>query len=130
MPTMDAATFRQILPEFSDTTRYPDGEVNFWAGLANSILPADRWEDLLQQGTAFYIAHHLAMADDAAETASTGATPGQVRGPMTGESVDKVSASYDSGAAILDGAGFWNLTTYGIRFLTLARCIGAGGIQL
>ncbi|WP_216595290.1 DUF4054 domain-containing protein [Chromobacterium subtsugae] len=130
MTIMDAATFRQLLPEFSDSTRYPDGAVSFWAGLAGSLLPPDRWEDLLQQGTAFYIAHHLAMAEGDMVAASAGGIPGQVKGPLTGRSVDKVSSSYDSGAVSLDGAGFWNLTTYGIRFLTLARCIGAGGIQL
>ena len=28
------------------------------------------------------------------------------------------------------GAGFWNMTSYGVRFLTISRSIGAGGLQL
>lgn len=127
---MDEATFRTTFPEFSDTTRYPSGAVTFWMGLGAKLLPPDRWEDLFDQGLALYTAHHLSMADMDQKAAAAGASPGQIKGPTTAKSVDKVSSSHDTAAVTLDGAGFWNLTSYGVRFLTLARCIGAGGIQL
>lgn len=127
---MDAAAFRQVLPEFKDQAVYPDPVIGFWLDLADKLLPLDRWCELHEQGMAFYVAHHLVLGKRDQEAVDVGGIQGEVKGPTTAMSVDKVSAGFDTGAVSLDGAGFWNMTTYGIRFLTLARCIGAGGIQL
>lgn len=42
----------------------------------------------------------------------------------------KVQSANDTGAVALQDGGFFNLTTYGIQFLQLARMVGTGGIQL
>lgn len=127
---MDATTFRRDFPEFANLTQYPDGAVNFWLSLAATLLPADRWSDLLGYGQELMAAHHLAIAARDQATATAGGTPGAVTGPQTSKAVDKVSASYDTASVSLSDAGFWGMTSYGIRFLQLARIVGAGGVQL
>jgi len=127
---MDAARFRTDFPEFSDTTNYPDSAVNLWLNLGEKTLAPDRWCDYLDLGLELFIAHNLAIAAGNQLAAAVGGAPGQVKGPLTSKSVDKVSAGYDSGAVALQDGGFFNLTTYGIRYLQLARMVGTGGIQL
>jgi hypothetical protein len=51
-------------------------------------------------------------------------------GPVASKSIDKVSVSYDTAAAAMKDAGDFNLTTYGVRYLRIAKMMGAGGLQL
>jgi len=127
---MDAAKFREDFPEFADTTKYPDSAVNLWMGLAVNVLPPDRWCDYLNIGIELFVAHNLTVAAGNQQTAAAGGAGGQVKGPVNSKSVDKVSVGYDSGAVSLEDGGFFNLTTYGIQLLQLARMIGTGGFQL
>lgn len=127
---MDDPTFRADFPEFASTSAYPAGTVAFYLGIAGAMLNADRWGALLDYGTALFIAHHLALSARDQNTVAAGGVPGTVSGPLASKSVDKVASSYDTGAVSLTDGGFWNLTSYGIRFLQTARLIGAGGIQL
>lgn len=127
---MDAATLRQTLPEFTDPTKYPSGSIDFWLGLGAKLLPPDRWGDLLDQGLVLYTAHHLVIATRDQQAEEIGGIPGEVRGPQSAKSVDKVSMAFDTGAVTHAGAGFWNMTSYGIRFYNLVRIVGAGGLQL
>lgn len=127
---MDAAQFRADFPEFSDTTTYPDSAVNLWLILGEKTLAPDRWCDYLDLGLELFIAHNLAVAAGNQLASSVGGAPGQVKGPTTGKSVDKVSVSYGANLVGLNNAGFFNLTTYGIQYLQLARMVGTGGIQL
>lgn len=127
---MDAAQFRQDFPEFDDNIKHPDSAVNLWLNLGAKVLPADRWEDLHDIGMGLYVAHHLSLAATNQAQAMVGGTPGQTRGPLSSKAVDKVSASYDTGAVTLQDGGFFNLTTYGIQLLGMARMVGSGGIQI
>lgn len=127
---MDAATFRTDFPEFSDTAVYSDAQVEFWLNVAVSLVNPCVWGELTNQGQELVAAHHLVLGARDQKAASVGGIPGLVNGPQSSKSVDKVSAGYDTGAVTIDGAGFWNMTTYGIRYITLARLFGAGGIQL
>lgn len=122
--------FRQDFPEFSDTTRYPDSLVTLWLTVGSSLVNECRWGELTNIGIELVTAHHLAIAARDQQAAAGGGIPGQSSGPMSSKAVDKVSASYDTGAASIADAGFWNLTSYGTRFLGLARLMGAGGMQL
>jgi hypothetical protein len=128
--TITATQLRTDFPEFADTATYPDATVAFWLSVAAITLPADRWDTLLNVGTELFTAHHLVLAAQAAEDVAAGATPGEVTGPATAKAVDKVSFSQDAASVSLENGGFWNMTTYGIRFLQLARMIGAGPVQL
>ncbi|CAJ0895973.1 hypothetical protein R77569_04551 [Ralstonia mannitolilytica] len=127
---MTPADFRTIFPEFTDPAKYTDASIEFWMGIAASLVNPDRWGVLTDQGIALVTAHHLVLAQRDQATAAVGGAPGEVKGPTASKSVDKVSVSYDTGAVALSDAGFWNLTTYGVRFMTIARAMGAGGMQL
>lgn len=127
---MDVSQFRQAFPEFDDTTTYPDALVQFWMTVAVSLVNADRWGDLTDLGIALVTAHHLALAVKDQKMADVGGVPGQVTGPQSSKAVDKVSASYDTAAVAIKDGGFWNATMYGVRYLSLAMMMGAGGMQL
>lgn len=127
---MDVSQFRQSFPEFNDTTTYPDSLVQFWMTVAVSLVNADRWGDLTDLGIALVTAHHLALAVKDQKMAAVGGVPGQVSGPQSSKAVDKVSASYDTAAVAIKDGGFWNATMYGVRYLSLAMMMGAGGMQL
>lgn len=124
-----SASFRAAFPEFSDTIIYPDAQINFWLGLAASLLNPDAWQDMLDYGTQLYIAHHLVIGARDQQVSAAGGNPGAVQGPIASKSVDKVSMAFDAQSVVMENGGFWNLTRYGIQFLTMARYVGAGGIQ-
>ena len=124
------ATFRSQLPEFSCTITYPDSQINFWSGLAVTLINPERFSDILDYATALFIAHHLAVGARDQAAANAGGQPGQVTGPQTSKSVDKVSVSYDTSATTIEGGGFWNGTSYGVRLLMLAKIYGTGGLQI
>ena len=127
---MDSATFRQHFPEFEDAGIYPDAQVTFWLTVAENLVNRVRWGGLADQGVELVTAHHMVLARRDELATSVGSVPGLMTGPQSRKSVDKVSASYDTGSATVDGAGFWNLTTYGVRYVSLARLFGAGGMQV
>ncbi|WP_261531244.1 DUF4054 domain-containing protein [Burkholderia multivorans] len=127
---MDVYQFRQSFPEFGDTTTYSDSLVQFWMTLAVSLVNAERWGELTDLGIALVTAHHLALAVKDQKMAAVGGVPGQVTGPQSSKAVDKVSASYDTAAVAIKDGGFWNATMYGVRYLSLAMMMGAGGMQL
>ncbi|VXB24819.1 putative bacteriophage protein [Burkholderia sp. 8Y] len=127
---MDAAQFRSDFPEFADTTRYPDSLVTLWLTVAASLVNADRWGELTNIGLELVTAHHLVLAARDQQAADGGGLPGQSSGPQSSKSIDKVSVSYDTGATTVADAGFWNMTSYGVRFMGLTRLMGAGGMQL
>lgn len=127
---MTPATFRAAFPEFSDAVIYPDPQVSQWLTVAAKMVNADRWDDLTDLGQQLFTAHHLAMAIADQKTAAAGGVPGKVSGALNSKAVDKVSASYDVSAVTYADAGFWNMTSYGIRFYAFMMMFGAGGIQL
>jgi hypothetical protein len=128
--TITATTFRTNFPAFADTAGYPDGAIAFWLGIAALQMNVPRWGQLLDFGTQLFIAHNLVLEKQAMDAVAAGGNPGTETGVVSSDSVDKASVAYDtSGAAALD-AGHWNLTTYGMRYISLARKIGSGGMQL
>lgn len=127
---MDSPTFRSTFPEFASTSVYPDAQVNFWLGLGITMLKPDAWGPSIDQGLALFIAHHLVVGQRDQAAVAAGGVPGDAKGIVTSKSVDKVSVSYDAASIQYEGAGFWNMSSYGIRFYRLARMMGAGGVQL
>lgn len=127
---MTPADFRQQFPEFACTTDFPDAQVEFWLGVAGAMLNAERWADLLDLGLCLFTAHHLATGQREMNAAAVGGALGAVTGPTASKSVDKVSVSYTTNALTFENAGFWNASLYGIRLMTFARYVGAGGVQL
>lgn len=128
--TVTPATFRTAFPEFADASAYPDATITTWIGFASKLLSVDRWSELLDLGTSLFVAHNLILATRDIAATSRGGAAGSGSGVVASKSVDKVSVSYDTGAATISGAGAWNLTTYGVRYLQLARMVGAGAVQI
>lgn len=128
--SLTISTFRQVFPEFHDPGLYPDVVIEFYDTVALGLLDPTRWGANLLQGESLFVAHHLAMSARDAAVSQAGGVPGEVKGPVTAKGVDKVTVSYDAQAVALTDGGFWNMTSYGIRFLTYALQIGSGGAQL
>lgn len=122
--------FRENFPEFANDTSYPDAQVQFWLDVAYKRLPACKWDDLLDLGAQLYTAHNLTLERQAGKAAASGGVPGINSGPINSKSVDKASAGYDSAVASIEGAGNYNITTYGTRFYELMLIVGAGAIQV
>lgn len=138
--TVTVSKFRTDFSEFSDTTAYPDQDVNFWLLVAvgdpaatppvNGLLNERRLRSQYDLVTELFLAHNLSLEAKAKAEASNGAAPGVTTGPVSAKSVDKVSVSYDTGGGLELDAGHWNLTIYGTRFIRLVRLFGMGPIQI
>lgn len=124
-----SAQFRVTFPVFADATVYPTPTIDFWLGLAYQLLDPGRWGTLIDYGAQLFAAHNLAI-DYASTNGGQGSAPGQITGPITSASVDKVSYSRDSSSAMDPKNGHWNLTTYGLRYIRLVKMMGAGPVQV
>ena len=124
---MTPADFRARWVQFADPVRWPDTLISFYSTLAEKSLPPSRWLDLLPEGTALFIAHNLAL-----DAMSAGRIPGRISGAgiVASKSVGPAAVSYDNHLFMLPNAGHWGMTVFGLRFLQMARMIGAGGVQL
>jgi hypothetical protein len=129
-PVINADQFRAKWNEFTDPAIYPDSQITFWIAIATLFLNRCRWGNTYLFGIALYAAHNIVLEAQARETAEGGGIPGMTRGVITGESVGQVSLSYDAIPAVEENGSYWNLTQYGIRFLHIARMMGAGPIQV
>lgn len=127
----DIAQFRQHFPEFGDTVRYPDPQIEFWSSIGEICLIEDRWKTLYAQGMELFVAHNITMATQNLDVADAGGDPGSAAsGPVQSKTVGSVSKSYDSQAIAEQNAGQWNATSYGRTLIRLARMIGVGAHQV
>ncbi|MDU5474016.1 MULTISPECIES: DUF4054 domain-containing protein [unclassified Pantoea] len=123
--------FRTDFPEFSDTTRYPDPSVDFYLGMADTLLNQDVHGDKFVYLAELFTAHYVELRGRAlAVVGAGGGVNSAGGGVMTSKSVDKVSASYDVSGIINPDAGFWNSTAYGREFFWWWSMFGTGGRQL
>lgn len=127
---MDAAAFPQFTEDIA-----PDARVNFHLAVAGKLLPADRWGDLLDEGTGLYTAHRLTLELLAMKARDGTGGADAAAGPVTGETrivggvshaVTRAGAT-GQGTALAD-AGQYNATVYGQQFLQLVNIVGAGGM--
>ena len=111
------ASFRAFFPEFANTGTYTDVQINQYIAFALRRLPADSWGDDLDDGVTLFVAHWLTVSARDQAAAAAGSQPGGIEGAIASMSVDKVSVSYDAASVGLENAGFWGLSSYGLRFL-------------
>jgi hypothetical protein len=139
--TVTPASFRIDFPEFANTTTYPDSEILIWLAIASQLQNPCKWgasdpainnppKGLYDLGLELFVAHNIALEADALKTAAAGGTPGGTPGVLSSKAVGPVSAGYDTSAGIEPGAGHWNLTIYGLRYIKLFRLAGAGVGQI
>lgn len=127
---LDESNFRQTMPAFASVDDYPSAQFNFYLKLGVKLLPESRWDDLLDDGLTFFVAHYLVLYARDMSFVDIGGIGGKVIGNETAKSIDGVSKSMDVSGVMITDAGHWNQTTFGIQFYQLMRMIGAGGIQL
>ena len=128
--TMTASLFRKMLPEFADSSVYLDEIIDVWLNLAIAQLDPARWGGLWQMGVSMFVAHQLAIGRQTQLQASRGGPPGFAIGMVASKAINGVSVSYNTSASLLKDGGDFNLTIYGIRFLSFARMVGTGGFQI
>jgi hypothetical protein len=129
-PVVSVAQFRQDYPEFGSLEAYPDSAVTYYLTWATILMNPDRWMEVLPLAVELYAAHFLTEERAAFLNSITGLPAGNVPGPVTAKSVDKVSLSYDI-SSVSDGeAGDWNQTIYGRRLWRLIQMAGMGPIQV
>lgn len=122
--------FRADFPEFNSSVNFPNSSLVYWLNLAYMMLNAGRWGKLLDVGAELFAAHNIAIEARALAESQNGGIPGSQVGPLNNKSVDKVSMGYDTSSGIIEGAGHWNMTIYGTRFIKLSRTMSAGPLQI
>lgn len=128
---LTAAQFRTLQPGFADSSVYSDDAVNLYLTLAASMLDPNRWCDWRPLGMALMVAHYLSLDQREARTAAKGGIPGQGGiGILSSKSIGNVSAGYDVQSGTEANAGQWNMTTFGRRYIHMARLVGMGGVQI
>lgn len=131
---MNIEQFREAFPQFS-AELVPDTRVQFHLTLAGKLLPARRWDDLLDQGMGLYVAHQLTLELAALKAkdgtggidAAAGAVTSETKtvGSMS-HAVTRAGAS-GQGSALIN-AGQYNSTVYGQQLWQLMQIVGAGGM--
>jgi Protein of unknown function (DUF4054) len=132
------AQFTTDFAEFSNAAAYPQSSFNFYLNFASLMLtprwgqpaPAGQPNTLYDIGTELFVAHNLALEAMNQKAAAAGGVPGLSTGPVSSKGAGAVSVSYDTTAGIVADAGHWNLTTYGIRFISMLLLLGAAPIQI
>ncbi len=124
------ARFRSDFPAFSNAETFPDEVINFWLMVAKCQVNGGPWGNMWSVGVELYVAHHTVIDVRNQGEVAVGSLPGLTRGAISSESVGPVSLSYDTAGSAEEGAGHWNLTTYGTRYINLVQQMGAGPVQI
>ena len=127
---LTAIPLRTDMPEFASQVVFPDSVLNFWFNVASLLLNASRWRQMLPVAMELFVAHNAVLEALAIRGVAAGGLPGLSRGAISAEAIDKGNLSYDTSGTLELNGGNWNLTTYGSRFLRLARQFGAGPLQV
>lgn len=127
---MDISTFRTNFPEFASTSVYPDAQITFWAGVAETLLVQNVWGTSYGFAVNLYVAHEITLATQNSQAAAVGGSPGQHGGIANSKAVGAVNVAYDAATQTEKDAGWWNRTTYGQQLYRLIRMFGSGAVQL
>lgn len=127
---MDTVQFRKDFPEFSDTAKFPNQQIEFWGGMGEKLISADRFGTLYREAVELFTAHNIVLSAPSRAAAATGGVPGGNAGAVASKAVGSVNVSYDTASSMEANAGHWNQTTYGRQYIHLVRLIGQGCYQL
>jgi len=126
LPIVTYGAFVVMFPEFTDGGVYPQTQFDAWLPVAIASLNPDRLFRVWSVAVMLFIAHNMVLSARAVKSAATGQVVGDPRGVVTGKSVGDVSISYDSAAVAIQGAGYWNSTSYGMRLYKMFQSYGTG----
>lgn len=130
-PPYTDQTFLMAFPAFNDASKYSFPQRNFWLQLALNSLDQARWGQDYEIGLYLFTAHHLSLFGG--DTKGKVGRPGQIPFPTGSKSVGSVSVGYDTSllsTLAAQGAGFWGLSMFGLRFWQLVQTVGMGGVQI
>jgi hypothetical protein len=129
--SITTTSFRQQFPGYANTATFPDPMVQVWIDLSAQFVSLDRWgTELVDYGRSLWAAHHLTIQGADAATTALGGAAGGGGGVLSSKSGGGLSASYDVGSVMEQGAGFWNQTVHGREFYRLSQMMGAGPLQI
>lgn len=123
--TVTYTSFTGAFPEFSDGTKYPETQVDFWLSQAPNMLNERRLGANFDLATMLFVAHNVAISAKESRLGAQGLAGGSA-GIVSAKSVDKVSVSYDTTSTAIAGAGAWNQTSYGQRLYKMFQAAAAG----
>ena len=121
--------FINTFPEFKNENTFPSTRVQFWLGIAESMVNQRRWGVLYNQGVFLLLAHYLVLDARHRQAIEAGSLPGIPEGLDTAQDVDDVSYNADVKSITLANAGIFNSTEYGIQFYQLAKWRGMGPLS-
>lgn len=127
---MDIQTFRNNLPEFADQSKWPDSAFTYWSTIGEKLVDAERFGDLASSAVELFTAHNIVLERSALDASTSGTLPGTDVGVITAKKVGDVGVNYDVASSMEAGAGHWNKTIYGQRYIRLVHLLGAGCYQL
>ena len=119
------ASFIAAFPEFSNSTIYPQAQVDLWITQAALQINAGRFGQSADLATMLFVAHNLVLGVQAARQAVAGGGAGFSAGVVSSKSVGPVSKSYDTSVGLIEGAGLYNLTLYGQRLAQMMRAFAS-----
>ena len=122
--------FRLDFPEFTNTTTFPDAQIEFWNGVGIASLNEKRWGTLYSYGMELFVAHNIALSAINVRVANRGQIPIGAAGMVTNKNAGDVSVGYDTNNVKIEGAGNYNMTVYGRQFFQMVRILGVGGLQI
>jgi len=121
----------------TDLVSVDPNSILFWATVAFAMLNAQRWTAdgdpntvVYNLGLEMFTLHHVTLDILAARDMDMAGVPGVATGVVAGKSAGDVAISYSPQATIELDAGHWNYTSWGSRFIRLARMMGAGPLQV
>jgi hypothetical protein len=127
-PSYASTDFLNVFPKF--TTVVPDGVMAMYITLASACLSQARWGAQWQFGMALFVAHYctlyLQSEGQPGTTAGQVAASGLAKGIAVSQSVGDVSISYEPVTSDFGSWGAWQLTTYGVQLITIAKLVGWG----
>jgi|GEM_PF-2926389 hypothetical protein len=113
------SSFQAQFPEFASLTA---AQIQFWLDQSDSFFDATRWDDLLDLGVSYWVAHQLVSATQDAAVQVTDDTVQQKAGD--------VSYQRDSTLVNRIADNPYLSTSYGKKYLYYMKFVGAGGIAL
>jgi hypothetical protein len=131
-PTSDQ--FLADYPEF-DTSEQDDptalqfspSAINYWLTQGTMLMNAQIWGSQYYMAVELFMAHNLALEAWSAQGGDQ-TIPGLAKGMIAAASAGNVSVTYNNAAVFEEGAGHWNMTTYGLRLKRLIQLIAPAGL--
>jgi hypothetical protein len=126
--TANPQIFRAVFSEFCDVNTYSDIALQFWLTEGYNELNATRFGTSLDLAVMLFAAHNVVLGARAGALAQFGGDIGAVAAPMASKTVGPVSTSYDLQAALTEGGGIYNTTSYGQRLMKMFQTFCGGPV--